>query len=104
MIKIEFTAAWDVSWAHEMLRNAAWLNTMREHGIPVVGRLAFSGVERGTLRFDHDFGASTFTFVFAESGEPIRDAVFKLTQDRDGVRVFRAGQHLPVTTAEDDLW
>lgn len=92
MIRIDFDTSRPDSWAHEMTTHHRWVETLRAHGVPCIGRLAISGVERGTLRFMHD-GANA-TFEFFEPGEMAQGATLIQTHNADGVRVFKSGLNL----------
>lgn len=100
MIKVVFHSSPKLnSWAHEMLINRRWVEALRQHGVPCEGRLAFSGVKRGTLRACvQDNGT---TFEFAEPGEPSGGTVFRATHTNDDCSVFMSGEHLAKHEAED---
>lgn len=93
MIRVVFNNERPASWAHEMLGNRRVLDVLRAHGVPVAGRLVFSGIARGKLVFVQE--DSNMTFDYIAPGENTSAATrWKQTHNDGVVLVFMSGEHL----------
>lgn len=109
MIRVIFQHSKFDAWASEMGINYEWVTVLRKHGIPAIGRLAFSGVEQGELTSTHDGKEHVFTWRDAgehpDSGRNFRDVFSGLLGGayRTGYRVALSGRHLVNHEKDEEL-
>lgn len=84
MIRVEFFNVAAGPWAHEVTQNVRFATVLREHGVPLAGRLAFAGVERGQLSMVHDADRRTARFEFADVDESAADCATKFSETHSG--------------------
>jgi hypothetical protein len=106
LIRIEFSNIARGPWSFEMSMNHAITKTLREHGVPIAARLAFAGVERGSLSMTHAAESNKITFVYREPGEhpdEARSVPERKTHEGGGYSVHLAGRHLAKHEEDDEL-
>jgi hypothetical protein len=101
MIRVEFTNSPAGAWAHEITTNAEWTRTLAKYGVPVIGRIAVSGVDRGMLETLHTTGNATF--IFRETEEIGTTLKYKQTHTGKGYTVYMSGPHLAKHEEDEEL-
>ncbi len=107
MIRVEFVNVKRGPWPFEMSTNFDITKALKNAGIPVAARLAFSGVERGVLEMRHyaqapGVGAAPLQFIYAEGAHDTSE-VFRKTHTGNGYAVFMSGDHLAKFEESEEL-
>jgi hypothetical protein len=104
MIRVEFFNVKRGPWPFEMSTNFDITKALKEAGIPVAARLAFSGVERGVLEMSHNAAEPGAPLVFAyREGEHDTSRTFRKTHNGNGYAVFMSGEHLAKYEESEEL-
>lgn len=84
---------------HETLIGGRVLKACKDAGIPMQGVFALRGVERGKLVYEDIDGLDGAEHVITwREDENDRENTFKRVSAKDGVKVYKSGQHY----ADDD--
>jgi hypothetical protein len=104
MIRVEFFNVKRGPWPFEMSTNFDITKALKEAGIPVAARLAFSGVERGVLEMHHDAAdpVTPLVFVYSE-GKHDTSRTFRKTHNGNGHAVYMSGEHLAKFEESEEL-
>jgi hypothetical protein len=86
-----------------MTTNAVWTRTLAEHGVPVIGRIAVSGVDRGNLVVDCT--PTLVTFSYFEDEDDDLQSVNKGTKTHTGkgYTVYMTRNHLAKHQEDEEL-
>lgn len=103
MIRVEFKNNAKGAWSHEMTTNVGWCKVLREVGIPIIGRIAVSGVDRGILNVTVEPNRALFEFLDVEDITEAPKGSARQTHNGPGYIVSMSGAHLAKHEEDEEL-